>query len=144
MSVPRLSGWPRRLAVVACLLLAASSFVQQRAGTGARPDAVARGLGPDQVAVAVDVGGEIRSFLRTGDRVDLVAAAGQSPDAVEGTPTPGGSLTLARGLRVLALLPPAQGLGTETTAGLLVAADRDTATALAAARGRQMTALLSG
>ena len=45
-----------------CLLLAATSFVHQHtAAAGSRPDALTRGLAPDQVAVAVQVGGEVRS-----------------------------------------------------------------------------------
>jgi Flp pilus assembly protein CpaB len=144
LPLPRLSGWPRRLAVLTCLLLAATSFVHQHTAAGDRPDALTRALGPDQVAVAVQVGGEVRAFVHTGDRVDLVAAASQSPDSGDAAPAPTAAQTLARGVRVLALLPPSQGLGVEATAGLVVAADRSTATALAAARGRQITALLSG
>ena len=85
----------------------------------------------------------MRSFVHPGDRVDLVASAGAPAPGGDEPLTPAGALALARGVLVLTVLPAPPDLGSEATAGLVVAADRATATALAAARGRQITALLS-
>ena len=140
----RLSGWPRRVAVLVCLLLAVTSFVHRHtAAAGAQQHGLTSGLGPDQVAIAVQVGAEVSTLVHTGDRVDLVAAAGD-PATGDTTAAPTAA-ALARGVRVLAVLPPAEQFGGgDPTAWLVVATDRGTATALAAARGRQITALLSG
>lgn len=144
-ALARLSGWPRRAAALACLLIAATSFVHHRAPTAHTGQAsLTRALVPGQVAVAVQVGAEVRAFVHPGDRVDLVAAADDPAGPGDPPATPVASAALARGVAVLALLPPPQQAVTDATAGLVVAADRATATALAAARGRQLTALLSG
>ncbi|MEO6885821.1 MAG: RcpC/CpaB family pilus assembly protein [Jatrophihabitantaceae bacterium] len=99
----RLGRWPRRIAALLCLALAAvSAFAPP---TARAPDATARtahdpvthqpsgqqavALEPGQVAVAVRLadGGAGAQFMRPGDRIDLIAGAPTD------TPSPGNGRT---------------------------------------------------
>lgn len=126
-----LGGWPRRLAALACLLLAAATALRpQPANPGAAPTAQrpTDGLGAGEVAVPVPLADATAcTLLRPGDRVDLYPANEQF--ASRETPQPAGS-----GLRVLALARcSARGsLGTEEHgATVVVAAGRAEAGSLA-------------
>lgn len=147
LRLPALGGWPRRLAALACLLLAAITALQPppAASTaavrpGSRP--VVDGLHNGEVAVPVELATSAAcTLLRPGDRVDLYPA---SPDDSAAAPraAPAGA-----GLRVLALLhcsssprPESQGDG----AAVVVSAGSGDAARLAGFLPRPMVAVLRG
>lgn len=129
-----LGHWPRRLAALACLLLALGAAV-----SGHRPPAhaasadPARELGPGQRAVPVRlVGVDARTYLRPGDHIDLLAAGSDEP--------PGSGALIAEHLRVLALVPGDTGPSTDGGA-VIVAAGRTDALQIAGQAGRPLLAV---
>lgn len=128
-SLIRLSRWPRRLAALACLLLAAASAVAPASGrpAHAEPVTVGRQLQPGEVAVTVAVTSAPPTLGR-GDRVGLVAGPDDSG-------APARPRLLADRLRVLAVTDAAADTSDPPT--VLLAADRDTAVRIAANTGRQ-------
>jgi pimeloyl-ACP methyl ester carboxylesterase len=117
---PRLSArigrWPRRLAALACLVLAAGSALTPPAtDTAARADRSATRLRPGEVAVPVPVGAAGAALARTGERIGLVARHGLVADR----------------LRVLSIHPPDASLSGDDSAVVVVAATRAQAERLA-------------
>lgn len=142
-----LGRWPRRLAALACLLLAAASALSSR-----HPAATARAAAPADVAAAgeravpVQVAGlDARAYLHPGDHVDLLA--GPSDDGAPGDRTAGAmgratatvsATVVAEDVRVLTVVAPRDGPG---SGGLVVAADRAGALRIAALGGRAVVAV---
>ncbi|MCU1657998.1 MAG: Conserved secreted protein of unknown function, putative domain [Pseudonocardiales bacterium] len=205
-----LNRWPRRLAALACLLLAGASALTARgqaaARTGAAPSspvvvsaralsvatmltardlAVARwprdilpgnefadpqrligrrlagplgageavtttrlvgadlalGLRPGEVAAPVSVPAEVASFVRSGDRVDVLAAP--PADGLDATTAPRRpATTVAQDVPVLAVLPLPDS-GGDAVAQLIIGTDRATALRVAALHGRTVLAVVA-
>jgi hypothetical protein len=134
----RLGRWPRRIACLVCLLLAAASAVSSHsAPTAAADDARNSGAGlrAGQVAVpvAVDVRGTATS-VRPGDRVGFVAGASVDGFAAR----PDDAVLVADHLRVLALENADSGLGSDATVTVVVATSRVNAVRIAGFNGRTM------
>lgn len=106
----RLGRWPRRLAALVCLLLAAGSALTPGTGSSARSTTGPR-LRPGEVAVPVPVSPAGAQLARVGERVGLVAPRG----------------LVADGLRVLAVHPPDQSLSGDDSAVVVVATTRSQA-----------------
>jgi hypothetical protein len=136
----RLAGWPRRVAALTFLALAAVSAIGDQTGTRTsahgQPDSVrtagrgpassglTAGLPPGFVAAPVQVADAAATHLiKAGDWVDLL-----EPPAAEGA----AAAVVARGLRVLVVVPAA-GSGGQLGAELVVAADEQTELRLATA-----------
>lgn len=105
----RLGRWPRRLAALICLLLAAgSALTPASTGTASGSSAPGVRLRPGEVAVPVPVSAAGATLARVGARVGLVAPRGLVADR----------------LRVLSIHPPDQTLSGDTTTVVVVAATR--------------------
>ena len=130
-----LRGWPRRVAAVLCLLLAAASALGSGQASGESPTRTApltARLLPDQVLVPVTLAGRV-DFLHAGDHVDLLAAA---PDA---------AAAASLGIRLLVVRvsqPPSDAFATDGGTRLLVAAGRAVAAKIAAVPLGQVVAVL--
>lgn len=150
----RFGPWPgrvRRLAALACLLLAAASAVTSRPDSSAtrapaaRPgrsgNPIAARLQPGQVAAPVLLGVGASGFLRSGDRVDLYATAdGTALGAARCGQQTG---PIGAGLRVLdARTSPATGGGDGSPARVVLAVDAGTAARIATLQGCGMLAVL--
>jgi hypothetical protein len=135
----RLSRWPRRIAALVCLLLAAASTLAPASGTSAPAPAkhvdnpIAAGLAPGQVAIPVTISsGRAAAFVHVGDHVGVLAPSDETtrtrPDLV------------ADGLRVLAVSGAADSGGSMTGDApvVVVAAGRADAVRLAAAVSRPL------
>ena len=144
----RLGRWPRRVAALACLLLAFASAVTARHGPRAgavgehgSANPLAAHLHAGQVAAAITLDGTGTSgFLRAGDSVDLYATrgtAGDIPSCTGAGPAPLGS-----GLRVLAVTGASGGLGGDGTSRLIVAVSRALAARFATLQTCGMFAVL--
>jgi hypothetical protein len=134
----RLSRWPRRIAAVVCLLLAAASTLTPADGSATRSDhqdnPVASALHAGQVAVPLPVGSaRAAAFVRTGDHVGVFRTP---DDSGSGTPE-----LIADGLRVLAASASADTLATDEPV-IVVAADPAQAARLAAVAGRSVLVVL--
>ena len=133
----RLSRWPRRIAALVCLLLAAASTLTpaDRTEPPARQagNPIATGLSPGQVAVPVPLtSGPATAFVRAGDHVGVLTSSDETTRA--------GPTLVADGLRVLAVsggAGAADALSTDTPV-ILVAADRADAVRLAAVANRAL------
>jgi hypothetical protein len=133
-ALPRLSRWPRRIAALCCLSLAAvSALTPARGREPAQATTTADLLRRGEVAVSVGVT-SAPSDLQRGDRIGLLAAP------AEGGLEPAGSLheaqLLADRLRVLAVARSGTS-GTDPPT-VLVAARRDQALRIAATTGRSV------
>lgn len=126
-----LGGWPRRLAALACLLLAAATALQPgpaKSGASHAAPRIADGLAADEVAVPVplaDAGA--CTLLRAGDRIDLYPTQ-SSEAAASARAGPVGSH-----LRVLALVRcmlPGESIAPGGGATVVVAAGHADAVAL--------------
>lgn len=135
---PVLLGWPRRAAAGLCFalaLLSALSSGSSRAGRTATGSLAA----PDgTVATSAAVYADAVSFVRPGDRIELVETAATGADFSAARTTP---VVVARDVRVLAVRPPAPG-GDGRTAQLLVAAPPTAAIDIAAHQGAQVLAAI--
>ncbi|MGI8761181.1 MAG: RcpC/CpaB family pilus assembly protein [Jatrophihabitantaceae bacterium] len=137
-----LGRWPRRIAAAACLLLAAASALSaQRAPVGTAapvvPGTPVERLAPGQVAMPVRLAGGA-SFVKPGDRVDLLAAAGDPGlDAAPAT-----LRIAAEGLLVLAVTEAKPDTGSADGVEVLVATERTVAARIAALGTRQIFAAL--
>jgi hypothetical protein len=129
-----LRGWPRRAAAALCFLLALASTLSSGRRAATRTDvAIPAGMVQTSAAVYADA----VSFVRPGDRVDLVEPIAE-PGLQATTP---GVTVVARNVHVLELRTGSS-LGAEPrTAQLLVAAPPDVATAIAAHQGGQVLAV---
>lgn len=117
----RIGLWPRRIAALICLLLAAgSALVPPRPPTVGPPSGLAARLRGDEIAVPVPVGATSAALVRPGDRVGVVAA----DDANRST-------LVADHLRVLAVRTDSSGLSGTADAVVVTAASRSEALALA-------------
>ncbi len=142
----RLGRWPRRVAVLACLLLAATSALTTRSGpsadgprrTPAPANPIAARLRPGQVAAPITVaGGSMSGFLHAGDHVDVYA----SGDALAADPACTTSTAVGTGVPVLSVADPPAGA---SGARLVVAVDRSAAERLAALQHCDLLAVLDG
>lgn len=129
-----LGRWPRRVAALLCLLLAAASAVTD--GSAAHPAAKSGPrLAAGQVAVPVPV--TVAADAAPGDRVGVLAGPGD--DSTSGDLLPPGRATLvADGLRVLSVRDPGSGLTGSDVTIVVVAASRTQAVRLARYSGRAM------
>jgi hypothetical protein len=123
LRLARLLRWPRRIAALLCLLLAAATAGRTGPRPAARqaPTPVTARLQSGQVAVPVPVRRDAAAYLRVGQRVSLFATSDGS------APAAGGSV--GDELLVLALPPPADEQA--ETATVVVAAERTVATRIA-------------
>ena len=130
-----LRGWPRRVAAVLCLLLAAASALGSGQASGEsppRPAPLTAQLLPDEVLVPVTLAERV-DFLHAGDHVDLLAAG---PDAATAT---------SLGIRLLVVRvsqPPSDAFAADRGTRLLVAAGRATAARIAVVPLGQVVAVL--
>lgn len=131
-----LGHWPRRVAALGCLLLAAASALTD--GSAASSAAKSRSgprLATGQVAVPVPV--TVAADAVPGDHVGVLA--GPSDDSTTGDLSPPGRATLvADGLRVLTVRDPGSGLTGSDVTIVVVAASRAQAVRLARYSGRAM------
>ena len=135
-----LSGWPRRLAAIACLLVAAASALGSVNGSAApsdvpAPQSPAARLPPGEVLVPVELSGRA-DFLHPGDHVDLLVSAGDGSSEV----------AASVGTRLLVVQvshPPSQAFAApDTGSRLLVAASRPVAAKIVAAASGRVIAVL--
>jgi hypothetical protein len=132
-----LGRWPRRLAAVACLLLAAGSALSHRPATAAgsahpaATNAIADALPTGEVAVPVTLARTGAGFVHRDDHIGLYAspAAGDAGD----------TQLVADGLRVLSV---STDTGTDGASIVIVAADRGTALRIAAVSQSTLLAVL--
>jgi hypothetical protein len=103
----RLGRWPRRVAALLCLALAAASALSGRHGpvhpshSPARHPGIAAELAPGRLAVPVVLSDDAASsYIRSGDRIDLYASA----DDGAGVSRP--ATLVAAGLPVISVLTP--------------------------------------
>jgi Flp pilus assembly protein CpaB len=98
------------------------------------------GYRPGTVATPVRIAdaGAVR-LLRSGDRVDVLAAA----DSLEGTVSPGRARTVAQGIPVLAVPRSTSGEAGDQGALIVLATSRDQAAALAGA-GARLSVTING
>lgn len=131
----RLGRWPRRFAVLVCVVLGLSQAVQSHDPGAARDPLVQLADGQVAVPVTLDQGGT-DALLRVGQRVGLMASArssGTGPETPEATLV-GDHLLLLR----VSGAPPG-GIGKSS---IVVAADRATALRIAGASGQTILAVL--
>lgn len=119
MSV-RIGRWPRRVAALVCLLLAAGSTLVPPAARPVAATSVPARLHDDEVAVALPVGAGA-DLARPGDRVGVLAAAQQA-----GAP----AALVADRLRVLRVSAADDSLGSPATSTVVVAVARSDAVRL--------------
>ena len=121
----RLGRWPRRIAVLVCVLLAASSAISSSGpAQSSRPSAL-RQLKAGQVAVPVNVAsGGVAGVLKAGQHVGLLSAHSMLADHL---------LVLQ-----VAVASPEAG----DTTSILVAADRPTALRIAKSSGQAVLAVV--
>lgn len=137
--VRRLSGWPRRVAALVCLLLAAVSAV----GVGQpHPSAPAGAVAPGGVgsgnrnahpvrAMPVRLAAPLAAVVHRGDRIDLLAAPSEPGVAARASPFGAAAAAVViRHVRVLAVRMPPQALG-DGDAVVVVAVRSDQALRLA-------------
>jgi hypothetical protein len=131
----RLSRWPRRIAALVCLLLAAASTLAPADGSPTRqhPPAgnpVAAALRDGQVAVPVTVtSSRAAAIVHPGDHVGVLAGPDETDRA--------GPDLVADGLRVLAASQGGEAMSTDAPV-IVVAADRTQAVRLAAVASRPL------
>jgi Flp pilus assembly protein CpaB len=130
----RLSRWPRRLAAVLCLLLAAGSALAPTPAPRAAAPGPAAALRPGQVAVPVAVAAAQADFITRGDRVGVLAAFDPPRHAV----------LIADHLRVLSVRAADAALSSDATAVVVLATDRAAAVALAQLSDARPTLILDG
>jgi hypothetical protein len=119
-----LGGWPRRLAALACLLLAAASALSApKPAASQRPSGPAAELARDEVAVPVAVSAASAALVRSGNRIGVLAAPG--------TDTSAPATLVADRLRVLSVHADDQVVPDGGGAVVVVAARRPAALALA-------------
>ena len=130
----RLGRWPRRIAALICLLLAAASALSPPATRTARaaPDGLAARLRAGEVAVPLPVGSTEAGMVGRGDRVGVLA----SPDP------PQHSVLVADHLRVLSVRAPDASLSGDATAVVVLATDRTAALSLARFSGTRLVLIL--
>ena len=115
----RIGRWPRRIAALICLLLAAGSALAPARGPASRvPSGLAARLRAGEIAVPVPVAATSAALVRAGDRIGVVAA---------GNP----STLVADHLRVLTVRSDPGGLADTADAVVVTAASRAEALALA-------------
>ena len=147
-----LGRWPRRIAALLCLLLAAAEAFTSHAArapdTGraaaARPaNPIAALLSAGQLAAPIVVsGGPVTAYLRAGDRVDVYAAPVLAAASALGCGAAANGPPVGTGLTVLAVPTPAGGPDAADGDRLVVAVDRTTAGRLASLQGCSMLAVL--
>lgn len=139
----RLSRWPRRIAALVCLLLAAATALAPANDSAAAPkrtgNPIANALRAGQVAVPLTVtSARAAAFVRAGDRVGVftapsdttfgAAAAGETAPSETDRASP---VLVADGLRVLAAAAADATMSADAPV-IVVAADKPTAARLAA------------
>jgi hypothetical protein len=142
----RLGRWPRRIAALLCLVLAAASALSAQRPVAARvpataaPTGVAGRLAPGQLAVPVTLSDDSATrYLHTGDRIDLYA----TPDPASIVTAP--AALVGTGLLVIEVLPsPAAAGPANGTDGtrVIVAVERRLAGRIAGTNGRMILAVV--
>jgi hypothetical protein len=128
----RLGRWPRRIAAVSCLLLAAGSALTPPARTArVAPRGPAAGLRTGEVALPVPVTATEAGLVTRGDRVGLLAASDPARRAT----------LVADRLRVLSVRA-ADATLSDTTAVVVVATDRAAALSVARFSGTRLTLIV--
>lgn len=139
----RLSRWPRRIAALVCLLLAAASSLAPASSSPAASNKtgnpVATALRAGQVAVPVSVASaRSAAFVRAGDSVGVFCTPGDTA-AIESDRA--GPVLIADGLRVLAAAQGGDSLSADAPV-IIVAADRAAAARLAAVANSPLLVVL--
>lgn len=132
--------WPRRLAALACLLLALLAVARQPTQRAA-----AQSHGPvpvaGQRAVPVSVAMDPRAYLQVGDLVELLASsAGESAVFASGPPPL--AVVVVPGAVILSIGQPNVVVG-DATWPLVVSVDEQAARRIAALNGRPVLAVLA-
>jgi hypothetical protein len=141
----RLGRWPRRIACLLCLLLAAGSALSPKTASAPADSHEAAGrprqLRHDQVAVpvAVDRSGAAMS-VRAGDRVGVLAGA--STDGF--VRRADAAVLVADHLRVLAVQNGGNALGDDSSVTVVVAASRAGAVRIAGFSDRSLLLIADG
>lgn len=132
----RIGRWPRRIAALLCLLLAAGSAVlpNTRAATGAAERGTAARLRSGEVAVPVPIGSAGAGDVRPGDLVGILAVPADSTAS---------AALVADHLRVMAVRSGAA-LGGDTGSTLVIATDRARAVRLARYSSRPLVLIIDG
>lgn len=121
----QLGRWPRRIAVVVCVVLAVASSISGRASDGPQAAAPLARLKAGQVAVPVTLSqGGTDGVITSGDHVGLLTASTVVAD------------------HLLVLRVSAVPTGEDGTASILVAADRTTALRIAATSSQSVLAVV--
>lgn len=140
-----LGRWPRRLAAMLCLLLAAASALSAQHPTSnasAEPAnhasaSVISQLPPGLLAVPVTLSDDAAAaYLHSGDRIELYAA----PESHSGVSPP--AALLGTGLLVISVLEPPADTQVRDGTHVLVAAERTVAARIAAIGGRSILAVV--
>lgn len=134
----RLGRWPRRIACLACLLLAAGSALSPSAATSSAAAGRSGGVdalraGEVAVPIAVSAGGTA-TVVRPGDRVGVLA--GSSADGF--TARRGSAVLVADQLRVLTVEKAEGGIGGDAMVSVVVATSRSGAVRIARFTGRPL------
>ena len=117
----RIGRWPRRIAALCCLLLAAAGAVSEPgAGGHMRPGLAAR-LRPGEVAIPLTVSAGSAAIVQPGDRVGVVEAPDDASAAT----------LLADRLRVLSLRIDDASMSSDSSATVVVVGSRSQAVAVA-------------
>ncbi len=117
----RIGRWPRRIAALCCLLLAAASAVTQPSHSSNVRTGLAHRLRAGEVAIPLAVAAGSAAIVQPGDRVGVVDAADDAASAA----------LLADGMRVLSIRSEDASLSGDASATVVVAATRSQAVAVA-------------
>ncbi len=143
----RLSRWPRRVAALSCLLLAAGTALASpdRSATHRTAAGAAAGLRPGEVAVPVPVAPVgLDSLVRAGARVGVLAAPDPEAGIASPRASPGDAVLVADQLRVVSVDAANADLGGDAAATVVVAATRDAAIRLARYTSSPMLLIVDG
>ena len=142
----RLGRWPRRVAALLCLLLAAASALSAQhprtaaaPADGHRPAGLSARLRQGQLAVPVTLSDSAASdYVHVGARIDLFAARDTGDPAA-----PQEAALVGSGLQVIDVSAPTRGAQETGGTRVIVAADRATAARLAALAQNGVLAVLT-
>jgi hypothetical protein len=133
--------WPRRLATLACLLLALLAAARQPTERTA-PDSGGPVPVAGQRALPVGVAADPRAYLHVGDLVELLASPATESAVLSSDPSPL-AVVVAPGAVILSIGQPNGAVG-DATWPLVVSVDEQAARRIAALNGRPVLAVLTG